>query len=336
MRSEKNTQSPHDLLEILLIEDNLDDGEWTKQVLNEVYGANGYALSWLQSASDVIETLRSHSFDVVLCDNYLGEAIGIELIEEIHSSMPTHPPMILLTTVDNKIVDHGASTAGACDYLVKQNLTAAALERSIRFATHRKNFEEELLQVAHYDHLTGVGNRKLFELTLENSLNHASRTGTKVGLILIDLDKFKPVNDTFGHPVGDKLLQEVGSRISGMIRQSDFIARIGGDEFCIIASHLVDPKNIAPMVAAVIEKLCEPFIFGDVTVKIGASAGIAVYPNDSSSSDHMIEAADEALYRAKQDETGSFNFYNSALNHSVVTNTASVSLVAMRQSASAL
>ncbi|MFK7863305.1 MAG: diguanylate cyclase [Pseudohongiellaceae bacterium] len=336
MALDKKTNTPCELLRILLIEDNADDGEWTKQVLNEVYGIDGYSLTWLQSASDVLEVLRTFPFDVVLFDNYLGDEIGIELIQDIHCSMPTHPPMILLTSVDNKMVDLGASSAGACDYLVKQNLTAAALERSIRFATHRKSFEEELLQVAHYDHLTGVANRKLFELTLENSLNQANRTGTKVGLILIDLDKFKPVNDTYGHPIGDKLLREVGARISSMIRQSDFIARIGGDEFCIIASHLVDPKNIAPLVAAVIGKLSEPFVLGDVTVKISASAGVAVYPNDSNAAEAIIEAADKALYRAKQHEAGSFNFYDAELNPIFALAKPSLSLASARQGTSAL
>lgn len=326
--NEKQSQNPnmsstsdHDassqLLQILLIEDSEDDGECTKLVLNEVYGADHYALTWLLSPTSAIEELRKRAFDVVLCDNYLGETTGIELITTIRSSMETCPPFILLTSVDDKVVDLGASTAGACDYLVKQDLTASVLERSIRYATTRKSFEEELLQVAHYDHLTGVANKKLFEFTLENSLIQANRAGTSLGLILLDLDKFKPVNDTFGHPAGDSLLRQVGERISGMIRQSDFIARIGGDEFCIIAANLGDPKHLAPMVSAVVAKLCEPYVIDGITVTIGASAGIAVYPNDCSNGDDLIKAADDALYRAKQKEGGSFNFSSPDIENSI-------------------
>lgn len=336
MSSKTKHTGKSDLLQILLVEDNEDDAECTKLSLNEVYGAGGYDLTWLRSATEVLELLRRQFFDVVLCDNYLGNTTGIELIQTIHSSMDTCPPIILLTSVDDKLVDLGASTAGACDYLVKQDLTASVLERSIRYATKRKSFEEELLQVAHYDHLTGVANRKLFELTLESSLNQASRAGTSVGLILIDLDKFKPVNDTFGHPAGDKLLREVGQRISGMIRQSDFIARIGGDEFCIIASHIIDPKNLAPLVGAVLAKLCEPYAFDGIVVSIGASAGIAVYPNDSSAADHIVEAADEALYRAKQIEGGSYSFYNREIETSVSAQKSSGKLAQYRQGASAI
>lgn len=169
----------------------------------------------------------------------------------------------------------------------------------VRDITDRKRAEERLTQLALYDQLTGLPNRTNFFDKLELLLSHARRNKSMLALLFIDLDGFKRVNDTLGHTMGDNLLKEVAQRLRANIRESDTVARMGGDEFTIILSNLQDIESAASMARKLIKAVNQPIDLDGNSCNVGASIGIAVYPDHAVNTKDLINAADDAMYQAK-------------------------------------
>lgn len=184
---------------------------------------------------------------------------------------------------------------------------------AIRDITERRRAEAQIRRMAMRDSLTGLANRNLFNQRLEEALSMSQREGWLVGLMMLDLDKFKPVNDTYGHPAGDALLQQAAVRMKKHSRETDTVARLGGDEFAII---VVNPDNrdgaIHPA-QRIVEELTRPFNVLDHTVQIGTSIGIAFYPDDSDDAESLIQKADLALYAAKNAGRNTHRVYDPSM-----------------------
>jgi len=174
--------------------------------------------------------------------------------------------------------------------------------------TERYRSEAKIAHMARHDALTGLGNRLLLNERLEHVLTRVSR-GEIVAVHLVDLDRFKAVNDTLGHPAGDKLLRQVADRLRPLLRESDMIARMGGDEFAIVQVALETPGDAATLALRVIEAASKPYDVDGHRLVIGASIGIALAPGDGSSPDVLIRNADLALYHAKSNGRGTFSFF---------------------------
>jgi len=155
--------------------------------------------------------------------------------------------------------------------------------------------------LALHDDLTSLANRRLFQDRLLSAMERARRSGTTIALMQVDLDRFKEVNDTFGHHVGDLLLQHVGVLLNRRVRRSDTVARTGGDEFSIILEEPSRREDAEQVAESLVNILAEPFQLAGKTVKVGASIGIAVYPDDALDSDALCIEADLRMYRVKQD-----------------------------------
>ena len=153
--------------------------------------------------------------------------------------------------------------------------------------------------LALHDELTGLPNRRLFQDRLSNALERARRTGSHTALLLVDLDHFKQVNDTLGHHVGDQLLKRVGAVFTDRIRRSDTVARTGGDEFSLILDDPISRLDAERVGVSLIELLNEPFQMGDQTLRIGASIGIALFPEDAADAEGLCIAADLRMYGSK-------------------------------------
>ena len=179
----------------------------------------------------------------------------------------------------------------------------------LRDISERKETEERLEQMAHYDSLTGLPNRKLFSDRLSQSIIRARRNQQLVGLLFLDVDHFKDVNDTLGHEVGDRLLQQLAIRLQGCARAEDTVARLSGDEFTMILPEMQAPTDAAIVATRILEALQDPLLAGGHELYTSASIGICVWPADGEGPGTLIRNADIAMYRAKAQGRNRFEFY---------------------------
>jgi diguanylate cyclase (GGDEF)-like protein len=180
--------------------------------------------------------------------------------------------------------------------------------------TEQRQSEVKIEYMAHHDALTDLANRVLLNDRLEQALGRVQHS-EMVAVHHLDLDQFKAVNDTFGHPCGDKLLRTVAERLRGLVGEADTIARMGGDEFVIVQATIADPADATSLAQAVIEALSEPYdIIDGQQAVIGVSIGISVGPGDGSNPDKLLRNADLALYRAKSDGRGTFRFFEPVMD----------------------
>lgn len=173
-----------------------------------------------------------------------------------------------------------------------------------------RHAEENLATLAFSDHLTGLGNRVKLEKMLNTELSRASRNHSMLGILYLDLDGFKLVNDTLGHYVGDLLLQEVATRISSLTRAGDVATRVGGDEFVLVVPDIRHPSDCLHVAEKILHTLAQDISLQDNIVNISASIGIACYPDDATSYEELLKCADLAMFAAKDDGRNRFTFFN--------------------------
>lgn len=173
-----------------------------------------------------------------------------------------------------------------------------------------KNHQQILGNLAYYDHLTGLPNRLLFLDRLKQTLIKAERNRTRFAVMFVDLDKFKEINDTFGHAVGDEVLKVAAARMQDCIRHADTLARLAGDEFTILLEDLNSPSDAARIAQKIIDYFADPFMVGTREMTMSCSLGIGIYPQDGTTVDDLLFSADTAMYRAKEQGRNAFRFYS--------------------------
>lgn len=188
--------------------------------------------------------------------------------------------------------------------------------------TIRKEYEKKLVRQANFDDLTGLPNRILAQDRLAQALTRSRREGkdTKVALLLLDLDDFKSINDTLGHQVGDELLIEVAARFKSVVRETDTVARFGGDEFIIVMTDVHSQSDVELMAEKLLQQLTTPFNLGGMTFFSNVSIGIALYPDDGADVLHLLQDADSAMNKAKQEGRGRFSFFTAVMNDEAIEN----------------
>jgi diguanylate cyclase (GGDEF)-like protein/PAS domain S-box-containing protein len=189
---------------------------------------------------------------------------------------------------------------------------------SIEDITERKKAEEQLRHQAFHDALTGLPNRLLLLDRMERSVESARREGERVAVLLMDLDRFKDINDTLGHSAGDQLLNLVGQRLLGAMRRSDTVARLGGDEFVVVVDAPGGEEAVSQVARHILACFAEPFDLGGHTLHVRLSVGIAMFPEHGDIPDMLLKNADLAMYRAKERGRNTFDFYTSELNDQAV------------------
>lgn len=202
------------------------------------------------------------------------------------------------------------------------NMLAAIQERETELQRHGERLEslvelrtQQLHHRANYDALTRLPNRYLLMEKLHQSIESARRTQRNMALLLIDLDRFKIINDSLGHHVGDELLQVLSKRLSSISRIDDSVGRLGGDEFVILLGNVTDPEDAEVVAKKVMAELSEPFVLQHHRLHISASIGISVFPKDSEDALGLLRRADVSMYRSKQDSKSSYSFYDSDLDN---------------------
>ena len=181
---------------------------------------------------------------------------------------------------------------------------------SFQDITQRRRSEEQIIRLAHYDELTGLANRNLFNSHLSHAMNRAARNQGSLGVLFIDLDRFKTINDALGHDVGDEVLQIVARRLSEGLRASDILARLGGDEFVVIAEDVTDRDALAALARKLLSAVDEPVVVRGQEFVLTASVGISIFPRDGSEPQTLLKNADIAMYRAKEQGRNCMQFYS--------------------------
>jgi len=179
----------------------------------------------------------------------------------------------------------------------------------VRDITERKEAEERIAKLAHFDYLTNLPNRASFLNILEHSVALAKRNAQRIAVMFIDLDGFKQINDTLGHEAGDHLLKGVSARFVQTVRASDTVARLGGDEFILLLENVESQENASFVAEKIIASLLEPFDLNGQSGRVGASIGIALYPDDASDAKELVSCADAAMYRAKHAGKNTWTFF---------------------------
>ncbi len=188
--------------------------------------------------------------------------------------------------------------------------TNEVLEHQIE---ERRQAESQIAFLATHDALTGLPNRRLQEDRFDQAVAQAARRRVRVALLFIDLDRFKEVNDSMGHPTGDELLETVAARLRDCLRDGDSVCRQGGDEFLLMLSTATHRNEVATVARRIIRTLREPAVVNGHVIKIGCSIGISLYPNDGTEFEVLVGRADEALYRAKRQGRANYRFFSSEI-----------------------
>jgi diguanylate cyclase (GGDEF)-like protein len=193
-----------------------------------------------------------------------------------------------------------------------------------RDTTDRRQIEDRLRFLSLHDALTGLPNRDLFRERLEQAMARARRGRTKAAVLILDLDRFKHINDTFGHGAGDTLLQQVAGRLQSALREVDTVARLGGDEFAVILTDVRSVPDVEAVTRSLLNAISAPFRVAGEALRVTASVGIAVFPDDAASPDDLTRSADAAMYQAKSGGKNGYRFYTEDMNRALATRLALV------------
>jgi diguanylate cyclase (GGDEF)-like protein len=221
----------------------------------------------------------------------------------------------------NKRLEMTATRADGTEFQVELTVTPIPLEGPVMFTTYlrditeRKKSEEMIKRLAYYDTLTALPNRLFLHELLSQVMSEGQYGDKLIGLLLIDLDRFKEINDTLGHHQGDLLLQQIGPRLKNALRPSDTIARLGGDEFGVLLP-LAEREDALPVANKIIDALKEPFLIEGLPISVEASIGIAISPDHGLTPDSLIQRADVAMYLAKETNSGFVLYHPEQDNHS--------------------
>lgn len=286
------------LRRVLLIDDDRAQFRLTAAHLKHFTQAT-YELDWADSYETGLQKLSTGDYVACLLDYQLGPRDGLQLIREAtHAGV--HTPIVFLTAETSTQIDIEAMNAGALDYLVKGDITPHVLERSLRYAVKLNETLDALRLLATRDELTGLLNRREFDRLALEEQERSLRFGQPVSLLMIDVDHFKAINDTHGHPAGDAALHAVAERIVAGVRNVDRVFRYGGEEFAVL---LVQTDHEAARSAAERVRtsfVTQPIVAADtVRLNLTISIGLATLPRNATSAAELIKAADQALYAAK-------------------------------------
>lgn len=306
------TVEPARAVNLLFIEDQADIAALICRRLSAHAGA-GMVITHVGDLRSGLAALKTAAFDVVLTDLNLPDSRGVETVQRL-LKICRYIPVVVLSAVDEDQAILDTVESGAQEYIVKGQTDGHVIARTIRQAIKRKQAELRLRRLAHYDSLTGLANRSQFRRRLEQALERGARRRSSVALMMIDLDRFKAVNDTLGHQAGDRMLVMVAKRLRACLRDCDKVARLGGDEFTVTLEEVQSPDEAAAIALKIVEAISRPFLVGGQEFYVTPSIGITLHPIDGDNADTLIRNADTAMYQVKAGGRNGFKFFTPAMN----------------------
>jgi diguanylate cyclase (GGDEF)-like protein len=303
-------------LRVLLVEDNEGDA----RLLREMFGKenpNSFEMTHVSNMREAVIQLAKGEVDIVLLDLGLPDTYGLESVQQAHAAAPGIP-LIVLTGLDDEVLAAEAMKAGAQDYLIKGQVENRALPRALRHAIDRHRIQIETIYLAQHDAVTNLPNRLVLNDRVSQAISLARRRKTAMAVVFLDLDRFKYINDSLGHAIGDRLLQSVALRLVASVRDSDTVTRQGGDEFVILLSEIAHSQDAAKSAKRILQSLTAPHLIGAHELHIDGSIGISVYPVDGEDAETLIKNADTAMYHAKENGRNNFQYFTAEMNVKVV------------------
>ena len=258
-----------------------------------------FQVAHVDDLDGALAALTARPFDAAIIDvSTLGNPIDAAMLRVVSVSPATS--IILVCDDDDQARAMAGVRHGAHDYVIREVASGASLVRRIHAALERHNSKANLHFLAHHDVLTELANRVFFNQCLEASITRSTESRTLVTVLFVDLDGFKPVNDTYGHDAGDSVLKAVARRLRAVVPHVSVVARLGGDEFAILVEHLPDPGSAVDLARQVVDAVSQPIQIGSGTdVEVSCSIGVATTRGDCAPAE-LVKRADEAMYRAKR------------------------------------
>jgi diguanylate cyclase (GGDEF)-like protein len=285
-----------------------DDDPSIRLMIRHVLESEEFDIVEAADGIEAIKAVEKHHPALVLLDAVMPGIDGFTTCKQIKDKGHTDVPVMMITGLDDDASVERAYDVGAIDFITKP-IKWAVLKHRVKSVVSTVVAERKVELLAYRDTLTNLPNRLLFADRLEHSIDRSARHRESLALLLVDMDDFKLVNDSFGHDAGDKLIKAVGDLLSRSLRRADTVARLGGDEFAVIVENIDgvdDAISIADNLSTVLEHNVR---LDDQETFTGASIGIAIYPDDGEDARTLLKNADTALFRAKENGRHCFQFY---------------------------
>ncbi|WP_321394217.1 EAL domain-containing protein [uncultured Desulfuromusa sp.] len=293
----------------------------------------GFRVAEAEDGLMAVKEFESLQPDAVLLDVMMPKLDGFDTCRAIRKLKGgENTPILMVTGLDDIEAINKAFNSGATDFITKP-INWTVLNFRIKYMLRASdafydviNKQKQIQKLAFFDHLTGLANRSMFKDTLEIALAESAKEESQLAVLFMDLDRFKTINDTLGHHVGDYLLKGVAERISYCIREADvfsrlnhrntkhYVSRLGGDEFTIMLPRLKNPEDAGLVARRIKERLADPFLIDNTEIYISTSIGISIFPLDGTDAEVLMKHADLAMYHAKEKGKNNFQFYKKALN----------------------
>ncbi len=305
-----DSPNSHVTLRLLLVEDNPDDAELVLRVLRKG-GYNNDSLR-VDNEHDLREALENSSWDIVLSDYSMPGFSGLAALN-ILKELNLDIPFIIISGTIGEEVAVEAMRLGAHDYLMKNNLIrlVPAIQRELHDANERyarRIAEQTLRHQAYHDVLTGLPNRWLLRDRMEQALAYVRKKDLHLGVLFLDLDRFKNLNDTLGHLVGDHLLRAVADRLKKVLSAWDTVARLGGDDFVLLLPDIKEVSALEEKAQELLTLFDTPFELSGKSIYLDVSIGIAAYPENGEDSDSLLKNAEATMYYAKEQGGKNYQF----------------------------
>ncbi|HEX5419620.1 MAG TPA: GGDEF domain-containing response regulator [Gammaproteobacteria bacterium] len=298
-----------DSVRILLLEDNVDAAASLAEALQ--YLDARYEIRRVTQLKDAEAAVLEDNLEIALIDLTLPDADGCEAAIALRRAAPDLP-LVALTGKDFETVALELVRHGVQDFLQKGTTSVQRIHQVLQLAAERHRQETALRRLACFDSLTGVMNRAELERQLNKAISHASRGVYRGAVMVIDLDDFKSINDTYGHQAGDAVLRDIARRLAAVARAGDSLGRLGGDEFVLILEGLKSREDAAAAARKASETTSYTLRFGPRSIKVSTSIGVAVFPEQGETAQTLLELADQAMYRAKHKGKNTYCFYTPA------------------------